>query len=90
MTNDEILEDIRLRLKGISQSKLHGDKGLVQATMDAWHEAAEDADKGWKEVTRLKTVLRDCAELATQSMNSDVAHVALLYIEKAARTAIDV
>jgi hypothetical protein len=43
-----VCEDVRKRLKGLPESKLHGDDGLAAATMRGFEAFAENEDY-WKE-----------------------------------------
>lgn len=88
MTDREILEDIRLRLKGLGVSKLHGDRGLVQVTMDAWSEACEDADKGWKRVRDLESALHKIAAIAIQDVDREFVWLTLDKIASIAKESI--
>lgn len=90
MTDSEILKDIRLRLKGMPQSMLHGDHGLVQATVDAWAEAATDADIVWTRVRDLESALHSIASIALPDVKSGngTCEIALRKIVNIAKSAL--
>ena len=86
---NDILADIRLRLKAFPESRLDGPNGVVQATMNAWDAAEKDAEKGWSEVKRLRQVLKDVAELSVQDVDSRLVWHTLGRIERIARKAVE-
>lgn len=85
MTDREIIEDIRRRLKGYGDSRLHGDGGLVQATMNAWDASERDRERLAGEVEALHGRLRQIAQLSVQDVNTTQGFRVLGKIERIAR-----